>query len=55
MQFTAQTAEAVDTFDNPYLVSMAAWYLVSMVKALPAAPSLTIYFHFKPKSFARIH
>ena len=30
-----QTAEADDTFDNPYLVSM--------VNALPTAPMLTIY------------
>ena len=28
----------------------AAWYLISMVNVLPAAPKLTIYFHFKPKS-----
>ena len=42
-----QTAEADDTFDNPYLVSM--------VNALPTAPTVTIYFHFKSKSFARIH
>ena len=28
----------------------AAWYLISMVNVLPAAPKLTIYFLFKPKS-----
>ena len=32
-----------------------AWYLISMVNALPTAPTVTIYFHFKSKSFARIH